>query len=100
MYGAFNWLVIANRYSQDDHNIVALGPQFQIEYNRIEEAFYNGNSLMVFLKNIIATLVWNCFLCIEMSIILATIQDDYAQMHLSIVHQMMCNKGALRGIFY
>ena len=46
-YGRFNQLLVANGDTENDNDIVAFGPQFQVEYNQIIEAFNNGLCVMV-----------------------------------------------------
>ena len=46
-YGHFNQLLVADGDIENDNDIIALGPQFQVEYNQIIEAFNNGLCIMV-----------------------------------------------------
>ena len=51
-YGRFNQLLVADGHTENDNDIIAFSPQFQVEYNQIVEAFNNGLCVMVLFKNI------------------------------------------------
>ena len=89
-YGRYHQLVIADGYTENDNDIVALGPQFQSEYSQILEAFNNGQCVMVLFKNISVSQSGERFLRTEGSTILSTVVDNFVQMQLQAIHNRLC----------
>ena len=89
-YGRFNQLLIADGDTEIDNDIVALGPQFQVEYNQIVEAFNNGLCVMVLFKNITISQTGDRYLCTNASTIISTVVDNFVQEQLKAIHSKLC----------
>ena len=88
-YGRFNQLLVADGDTENDNNIVALGPQFQVEYNQIVEAFNNGLCVMVLFKNITISQIGDRYLCTNASTIISTVVDNFVQEQLKAIHSKL-----------
>ena len=89
-YGRFNQLLIADGDTENDNDIIALGPQFQVEYNQIVEAFNNGLCIMVLFKNITISQTGDRYLCTNASTIISTVVDNFVQEQLKAIHSKLC----------
>ena len=88
-YGRFNQLLVANGDTENNNGKVALGPQFQVEYNHIVEAFNNGLCVMVLFKNITISQTGNRYLCTNASTIISTVVDNFVQEQLKAIHSKL-----------
>ena len=88
-YGHFNQLLVLDGDTEDDNDIVALGSQFQVEYNQILEAFNNGLYVMVLFKNITISQTGNQYLRIDADTIISTMVDNFVQKQLKAIHSKL-----------
>ena len=101
-YGRYHQLVIADGFTESDNDIVALGPQFQKEYNQIVEAFNSGQCVMVLFKNLSVSQSGERYLRTEASTIISSVVDNFVQMQLQSIHNRLCSTtpASTREVFY
>ena len=83
-------MLVVDGDSENDNDIVAFGPQFQVEYNQIVEAFNNGLCVMVLFKNITISQTDNRYICTDASTIISTVVDNFVQEQLKAIHSNLC----------
>jgi hypothetical protein len=79
-------LQIADNLTEYDQDVVALGPQYQKEYEQIVKAFNNGQCVMVLFKNITYTSIGDRHLRCEIYTILSTVIDESVRQYLGQVY--------------